>query len=85
MYKEKKEIIYVIDNNNISPCGRILSPSSNNLFTLYKCNGYINGWGEFEINYCVIKKVNLSFSDYEKFKLKNSYYNKKIECYNKLE
>ena len=85
MYRENKETIYVISNSNFSPCGRILTPSSNNLFTLYKCSGYRNGWDEFEVSYCEIKKINLSFSEYEKFKLKNNYYNKKIEYYNKFE
>jgi len=85
MKKENRKIIYVITNDNISPDGRILSPSSNNLFTLYKCKGFENGWGDFEIQSCEVKKINLSYSDYDKFKLKKSYYNKEIECYNKFE
>ena len=85
MYKENKKIIYVISNGALSPCGKFFNPSSNNLFTLFKCKGFEDGWGELKLEYCEVKKINLSFSDYEKFKLKSHYYNKEIECYNKFE
>ena len=87
MYKENKKIIYVISNGALSPCGKFFNPSSSydHLFTLFKCVGFEDGWGNFEIQSCEVKKINLSYSEYEKFKLKSFYYGKEIECYNKFE
>ena len=85
MYKENKKEIYIISNGALSPCGKFFNPASSSYFTLFKCKGFENGWGELEIEYCEVKKINLSYSDYDKFKSKSSYYGKKIECYNKFE